>query len=128
MGKGGSDIVINKSWMGDDATSQKKQVGDGDKGSSVGLSCANLKGITVLSTPEEDVVASLQAGDLLKVEEQNGYIIARTQDGKKAGTLLTPIHGKLILCIKQGYEYQAEVLGVDETMCKVRIFCSRVKQ
>lgn len=128
MGKGGSDIVINKSWMGDDATSQKKQACDGDKGSSVGLSCANLKGITVLSTPEEDVVASLQAGDLLKVEEQNGYIIARTQDGKKAGTLLTPIHGKLILCIKQGYEYQAEVLGVDETMCKVRIFCSRVKQ
>lgn len=128
MGKGGSDIIINKSWMGDDATSQKSQAGNGDNGNSVGLSCANLKGITVLSAPEEDVVASLHAGDLLKVEEQDGYIIARTQDGKKAGTLLTPIHGKLILCIQQGYEYQAEVLGVDEAMCRVRIFCSRVKQ
>lgn len=128
MGKGGSDIVINKSWVGDDTTSQKSQAGNDTKGSSVGLSCANLKGITVLSAPEEDVVASLQVGDLLKVEEQDGYIIARTQDGKKAGTLLTPIHGRLILCIKQGYEYQAEVLGVDGIMCKVRIFCSRVKQ
>ena len=127
MGKGGGDYILNKSWTGDDSSRSVGRTGGASVAPEEGVSCANLSGVTVLASPDEHEIKKLRAGDKLNVDCEGDRIVAKTTEGKIAGTLLTPIHGKLILCIQQGYEYQVEVLGIDGAMCRVRVYCSKVK-
>lgn len=92
-----------------------------------GVDCDSLVVDTTLNSPEPAVVKTLKKGSKLGVEvgqspHGRDILLAKTADGKIAGSLTPPRVLDIMNCLKGGHQYIAEVLA-DPTDgdCRVRI-------
>lgn len=99
----------------------------GGNGGGGGVDCDSLVVETALNSPEPAVVKTLKKGSKLAVElGQSGQgrdiLLAKTADGKIAGSLTPPRVLDIMGCLRRGHTYIAEVLA-DPTAgdCRVRI-------
>ena len=118
-GGGGYSGYSNQNSFNKNYTANGKDhsVEGGDK---LSCNCENICIVTILNSPQEDVLASLNIGDILCIKEEAGKLLA-TKNGKIAGSLTPPEQAKVISCIGEGYEYIAEVIEKTGAACKVQI-------
>jgi tetratricopeptide (TPR) repeat protein len=79
-------------------------------------------GVTMLEQPAPGtVLATLTAGDQVKLEQQDGRLQVTTMDGAYVGTVEERLGGRLTRLMQTGNEYQAGVVGVDHDQVRVII-------
>lgn len=79
-------------------------------------------GVTVLQNPApRDVLATLTAGDEIRLVRQDVTIEVTTVDGVRIGQVETGLAARLSRLMQTGNEYQAGVVGVDGTNVRVII-------
>jgi hypothetical protein len=79
-------------------------------------------GVTVLEQPAPGtVLATLTAGDQVKLEQQDGRLQVTTMDGTYVGSVEDRLAGRLTRLMQTGNEYQAGVVGVDRDQVRVII-------
>lgn len=96
--------------------------GDGE-GNAPANEC-NLIEMTLLNSPNRDVLVGLRSGDRLVVRFEQGppqRLLAEDNRGNVAGSITGPKMTQIIQCIRAGHEYNAEVLSVHGSQCRVRI-------
>lgn len=82
--------------------------------------CESLCIDTILNSPQEDILAILEVGDVLAVKENAGRLLAH-KDDNLAGSLTPPTQAKIINCISSGHKYVAVVKEKTGGACKVQI-------
>ncbi len=90
------------------------------QGSGGRIPCHLLVVQTLLSSPKAQVVDRLKEGDELDVEVRDGILVA-TDDGRIAGSLVSPQSLRIMECIGQGIDYVAEVLDVSGGAVEVKV-------
>ncbi len=101
--------------------------GGGGLGSGGGerRDCSSLFIDTVLNSPVSKVIAQLKKGDTLKIsleaQKSGKSLVAKTADGKIAGSLTPAEMAQLIECMDEGFHYVAIVVGIDGGQCRVQI-------
>ena len=86
--------------------------------------CATLREITTLNSPQRAIIVLLHVGDLLDVTvstQGKAVIVQALYQGQVAGTITSSIIQKLAECINGGHIYVAEVIELNGGACKVRI-------
>lgn len=88
------------------------------------VACDRLAFDTQLSSPKADVVAQINAGEVLSVAlDQQGttqvVVIKRGRD--IAGGITSPKMARLLECIRQGAQYQAAVTAKSDGQVSLRI-------
>lgn len=79
-------------------------------------------GVTVLQNPAaRDVLATLTAGDEVRLVRQDVTIEVTTVDGVRIGQVETALAARLSRLMQTGNEYQAGVVGVDGTNARIII-------
>lgn len=86
----------------------------------VTVSCEMLVVITVLTHPNEDLLATLDVGQILTVHVQEERVFVMYGD-QVAGYVEAPENCRIIECVKAGTFYVAEILELEEVVCKVKI-------
>ena len=84
------------------------------------VSCERLVVETVLMRPNEELIAELQPKQVLTVHINDNDIIVMFGD-QVAGVIETPHNQQIIKCMEVGTFYVAEILSIQETICKVKI-------
>ncbi len=99
----------------------------GSNGNSGDVDCDSLVVDTTLNSPEPAVVKTLKKGAKLVVElgrstQGRDLLLAKTRDGKVAGSLTPPRVLDIMHCLKTGHKYIADV-SADPAggECRVRI-------
>ena len=84
--------------------------------------CLNLVIITNLASVDDNVLNKIQVGDILPVETQSvdGPVVV-LKDGDILGTVLSSYLIRLLNCMNDGTEYQAEVMKIEDAICQVKI-------
>lgn len=78
--------------------------------------------LLVLQDPErEEVLATLTAGDQVRLEGQDARLNVTTMDGQYIGRIDDRLSVRLTSLMKSGNEYQAGIVGVDGTTVRVMI-------
>ncbi len=86
------------------------------------IDCTRISEITVLNSPDPDVVSGLKKGEVLDVKVyKETSLVAVTEDGEIAGALTPPLLPQIVECIEEGFEYVAIVLSVSGGECRVHI-------
>jgi tetratricopeptide (TPR) repeat protein len=71
-------------------------------------------GITVLQHPARiEILATLTAGDQVKLEQQNSHLVVTTMDGTYLGRVEDKLATRLTRLMQTGNQYQSGVVGVD---------------
>lgn len=85
--------------------------------------CEDLRIRTHLSSPNPDIVTRLNVGDILTINlaGPTGPIELVTDKGEVAGSLVSGRQIKLIECINNGYNYEGEILAIEEGNCEIII-------
>lgn len=79
-------------------------------------------GVTVLQNPApRDVLATLTAGDEIRLMRQDVTIEAMTADGVRVGQVETGLAARLSRLMQTGNEYQAGIVGVDGSNVRIII-------
>lgn len=79
-------------------------------------------GVTLLDdVAESDLLATLTAGDQIKLEERDGHLVAAVMDGTAIGNVEERLGTRLIRLIASGNQYQAGIVGVDGTVVRIII-------
>ncbi|MFZ5621445.1 MAG: hypothetical protein ACOY5W_10515 [Pseudomonadota bacterium] len=78
---------------------------------------------TILASPKPKVLANLEAGDILYLQTSNNRppILAVTEDGGVAGTVIVGFIAELVACMAEGYSYVAEIISKHGGACEVEI-------
>lgn len=76
---------------------------------------------TVQHPAGPDVLATLTAGDQVKLEQQDGHLIVTTLNGTYLGRVDDRLATRLTRLIQAGNEYQAGVVGVDHNALRIII-------
>lgn len=86
------------------------------------LLCEDISFSTKLASPNPDVIATLNVGDLLEIlSEPPSGLRAYTKDGKLAGSLLTSYRNKLNICLAEGYRYVGKVSKLSGGSCEIYV-------
>lgn len=96
--------------------------GVGDEG--VGEDQCDITELTILSSPDPDIVGRLEIGHVLTIELHTQgpvRLLATSSDGDTAGTITSERMPEIVACIRAGYEYEAEVRSVDGGRIEVRV-------
>ncbi len=97
-------------------------------GSKNKINCEDLEFQISLQSPDLDTLADIEEADVLDIglhHEGGQYsLVAKTQDGKIAGTIASTNSRRVRACIERGYRYSAEVTEIDIAYCTVIIWCS----
>ncbi|BCS51772.1 hypothetical protein [Geobacter sp. SVR] len=97
----------------------------GGGGGSTGevLDCSKLFERTVLNSPKAEILAKLEAGQVLKLilmqSDSKKSLVAVTSEGEVAGSITTASLSQIKKCIDQGYGYIALVESVAGGRCSV---------
>jgi tetratricopeptide (TPR) repeat protein len=84
-------------------------------------------GVTLLeAVADEEVLATLGAGDEIQVREQDGGLVAVTTSGTYIGRVEKSLEVRLLRLIQTGNQYQAGIVGVDGST--VRIIIREIQQ
>lgn len=86
--------------------------------------CAELTFEVTLSDPIPDAVEGLADGDVLQIElrrEPRLRIAVIDDEGVIAGVIATQQFDRLLQCLQEGFDYEAEVLSVDGGAVRVRV-------
>lgn len=98
---------------------------DGEYGSGGAVSavpCANLFVQTVLTSPNPSVIGTLQVGDVLDLKVMPpGSLVAVTNSGAIAGSIVSANLSQLIVCIQSGTQFIALVLSILGGACDVQV-------
>lgn len=98
--------------------------GGGGSFSDTSTSCETLVIDTQLSSPNEDVIAGIEVGNVLPVEMQQmsgTTVVVVVRDGQIAGGLTAPQLPRLRECMNAGTEYEATVLSKSNGQVRVRV-------
>lgn len=94
-------------------------------GSSSG--CADIDFLTVINEPAN--LTGLKVGDTLSLERNaRREVIFRRANGKQVGKLFSGSLLRVVNCMSRGYNYSATIHGIEESVCRVRVFCSRPRK
>ncbi len=97
----------------------------GGIGPSIGQeeSCEDLSIQTHLSSPNPDIIDTLNEGDILTIRlgGATGPIELVTNEGEVVGSLLSGRQMKLIECINDGHQYIGEIRQIEEGNCEILI-------
>lgn len=77
--------------------------------------------ITDLSAIDQDVLDDVSVGDVYPVELQDNRPCVVNFDGQIIGSILGQLADQLEDCIDRGYEYRAEILGIEDGDCQVEV-------
>lgn len=86
--------------------------------------CATLREITTLNSPQKAVINLLSVGSLLDVilsMQGKAAVVQALYESQVAGTITSSIIQKLAECINEGHQYVAEVIDLKGGACRVRI-------
>ena len=86
----------------------------------VTVSCEMLVVVTVLTHPNEELLAMLKVGQVLTVhiQEERVYVMYGDQ---VAGYVEAPENSRIIECVEAGTFYVAEILKLEGAVCNVKI-------
>lgn len=89
-------------------------------------SCENLIINTNLATPQAQVINNLNVGDILNVDivTDQGPIQVLDLNGNLAGNVISREQIRLLNCLVKGVVYVAEVIGINNGQCQIRIYCA----
>ena len=125
--KGGSKKNININYL-----KRKTMTGGGGGGyyvppvrKKVTVYCEKLEVITVLTYPNKELLAALEVGKILTVHVQEERISVMYGD-QIAGYVEAPEKNSIIECVKAGTFYVAEILELEGTVCKVKIYAPQL--
>jgi hypothetical protein len=92
------------------------------RGDGISL-CACLADRVVLASPKPKIIAKLKKKDILNVElkDKKPPVLAVTEDGDVAGTIIPTDLSTLVKCINDGYSYEAQVVEISGGSCTVDI-------
>ena len=96
---------------------------DGHSG-DLHASCPLLTFSTPLNSVDPSVISSLQVGDKLDIDAQDGSILAITMDGRFAGSITAIQLAQLSACMDAGYRYVGIVERITGGTCMIRIIHS----
>jgi hypothetical protein len=87
-------------------------------------SCENLIIITNLATPQAQVINNINVGDILNVDivTDQGPIQVLDLNGNLAGNVISREQIRLLNCLVKGVVYVAEVIGINNGQCQIRIY------
>lgn len=91
-------------------------------------SCDSLFIETQLSSPKEDVIKNIKAGDMLEVTVHDmgvTSVVVVLYAGQIAGGIAAPQVQKLRECIVQGTTYEAAVISKNSGQVRIRITARR---
>ena len=86
--------------------------------------CENLKDQTQLNSIDVAVLSAVAKGDVLEVAVKSlkgAKIVVVLHEGKVLGSVTSNIVRKLLECINDGHDYEAEVIAKTKTGCTVQI-------
>lgn len=86
----------------------------------VTVSCEMLVVLTVLTHPNEELLAKLEVGKILTVHVQEERVYVMYGD-QVVGYVETPENSRIIECVKAGTFYVAEILELEGAVCNVKI-------
>lgn len=86
----------------------------------VTVSCEMLVVVTVLTHPNEELLATLEVGQILTVHVQEERVYVMYGD-QIAGYVEAPEKKCIIECVKAGTFYVAEILELEGAVCNVKI-------
>jgi len=97
--------------------------GYGGGGGGEQPSCDTLVIRTSLSSPKPAVVGKLREKEVLKIVQEGatGPVVAKTADGKTAGSITSGQLLRLMQCIDEGYTYVAIVKAIDKGKVDVEV-------
>ena len=84
----------------------------------------NISELTILSSPNPQIVNTLIENEVLTIELQGQdpqRLVAKTQGGGVAGAITSKEMPKIAECIRAGFDYQALVLSVDGGRVEVMV-------
>lgn len=77
---------------------------------------------TTVSSVDLTLLSKLTLGDVLSVElSEDETVILVNGNGEILGSIVHPNTADLILCIKQGNEYEASIVSINVPACTVKI-------
>lgn len=87
-------------------------------------SCATLRFETQLASPKAQVVAGLQAGDVLDIAFGQGgnQVVVALFNGVEAGGIVDPHLNQLRKCMNQNEQFQARVLSITGGQVRIRVY------
>ena len=94
----------------------REQWRSGEADGGIDEDICDLSELTILSSPDPEVVRILTMDDILTVEliEQTPQrLVAKTDNNIVAGTITSKEMPTIAACIRHGFEYEAVVLSVD---------------
>ncbi len=77
--------------------------------------------VTVKNPAGAAVLATLTAGDEVKLERQDNHLLATTMDGTYLGQVEDQLARRITRLMQTGNEYQAGVIGVDQEAIRLMI-------
>ncbi len=86
----------------------------------VTVSCEMLEVLTVLTHPNEELLATLEVGQILTVHVQEERVYVMYGD-QIVGYVEAPENSRIIECVKAGTFYVAEILELEGAVCNVKI-------
>ena len=89
-----------------------------------GDSCQTLSQQTTLNSPNRATLRQLNKGTVLEVAVNKTGMAVTVEallNGQVAGTITSSISQRLAECMEKGYQYVAEVIGVQGGACRVQI-------
>lgn len=104
-----------------------RSTGKGMAGAGAGspkFDCSAFQTRASLRSPKKDVIDSLNVGDILdlRLTEKKPPVLAVTQDGEVAGSIVIPERDDLVKCMNKGTEYVAEVMSIEGGSCIVHVY------
>jgi hypothetical protein len=89
--------------------------------------CEELEDDGPLNSVDMAVVRTLSKDQKLRLRLDDSMpppqVLAVTEDGRVAGSITSPMIGRLVACMGQRYSFQAVVLSVQGGIATVRYFC-----
>lgn len=82
--------------------------------------CANVNERTLVDSPIAAVLGKCNLGDTLSIEVQNGTLVVR-HNGLLLGSLNFLHSIEMIECIENGFSYEAEIVELSNSLCRVQI-------
>ncbi len=85
--------------------------------------CEDLVINTNLASPQAVVISNLNEGSILTIHavSDQGPIQALDENGQVAGTIISREQVRILSCINNGTEYEAEILSIENGQCQVQI-------
>ena len=93
-------------------------------GAGRGETDCDITEYTNLNSPNPTVVETLKINDILTIDLDDRKpvrLVAKTDDGKIAGTITSKLMRDIAECIQKGFEYEAEIQLIDNGLVKVWI-------